>query len=211
MSAPGVPPLLNTAANVQNTVVLLAADAVGVVNLLESPQWGLFTLAGAPAFAAAGSGIIQQVLTALGAGGQSVGSVEYSQESRNASAPQEQGSFTTYNKVALPYNGRVTYIIGGTQSQRAAFLAAVQSLQASITLFNLVTPEITYNNCNITHHDYRRTAQNGVSMLAVDIWVEEVRVGGPAAFANTATPAGADQVNGGTVQPVPATVAGAPT
>jgi len=40
-----------------------------------------------------------------------------------------------------------------------------------------------------------------VTLLVVDVWVEQVRVTGTSQFSNTAQPAGADQVNGGTVQP----------
>ena len=205
--APGVPPVLRTVGEIQNDIVLVAADAVGIIHLFAAPQWGFFTTAGQPAFAAASSGIVSAVLQVLGAGGQSVGELEYRQDHRVATAPQEQGGFLSYNKVATPFGGRVTYIVGGTSAQRGAFLAAVKAMQASLTILNLVMPEFTYPSCNIVHHDLRRTAKNGISMFSVDIWAEEVRVTGTAAFSNTKQPSGADPVNGGTVQPQTPTAA----
>ncbi len=95
----------------------------------------------------------------------------------------------------------MTYIISGSTAQRQQFLGQVQALQESLTLLNLTMPEYHYPNCTITHHDFRRSSRNGVTMFAVDIWVEEVRISGTAAYSNTATPSGADPVNGGTVQP----------
>lgn len=203
--APGVPPLLRTIDEVQNDIVLIGADALSIINLLSTPQWGLFDSSGKPAFkpipAAGLSGIVSTVLQVLGAGGQSVGEEEYSLDHRVSDAPQEQGSFVSYNKVSSPYAGRVTYLCGGTSSQRGAFLTAVKAAQQSLNLYSLVMPEITYQSCTIVHHSYRRTARNGITLIAVDVWVEEVRVTGTAAFTNTQAPSGAAMVNGGTVQP----------
>lgn len=206
--APGVPPVLRQIGQVQNDIVLLAADAVGVLNLFATPQWGLYLPNGKPALGTAAqglsaSGIIATVLQTLGAGGQSVGGVEYRLDHRIATAPQEQGAFLSYNKVSTPFSGRVTYIIGGTAQQRGIFLAKIELLQQSLDLINLVMPEISYFNCNVVHHDFRRTAKNGITMFEVDVWVEEVRVTGTAAFSNTQQPGGADPVNGGSVQPQP--------
>ncbi len=199
--APGVPSVLRQVGAVQNNVVLLAADAVGVVGLFQGAQWGLFTQAGAPAFGSQFGGIISVVLNALGSSGQSVGDVEFRLDHRVSTAPQEQGAFLSYNKVSTPFSGRVTYIVSGTAGQRSAFLSQVYALQGSTTLLTLMMPEFSYPSCTIVHHDLRRSAKNGVSMFAVDIWVEEVRITGTAAYSNTATPAGAASTNGGTVQP----------
>lgn len=204
--APGVPPLLRQVGQVQSTVVLAVADAAIVfstLGVLGAPQWGLFTQAGAPAFAAAGAGGIATVVTNFlsGGSGLSVGDVEFRLDHRIATAPQEQGAFLSYNKVSAPFDGRVTYIVSGTAAQRSQFLSQVLALQKSLTLLNLTMPEYVYPSCNIVHHGLRRSAKDGVTMIAVDIWVEEVRITGTAAFSNTAAPSGAAQTNAGTVQP----------
>ena len=184
-----------------------------IANAFATPQWGLFNQSGQPAFLLPEVGIVAQVLTALtGGSGQSVGDLEFRAENRIATAPQEQGAFLSYNKVSTPFQGRVTYIISGSQSQRAQFIAQVQSAKDATpprtnAIFSLVMPEYSFPSCTVTHFDFRRTARNGVSMFAVDIWVEEVRITGLAAYSNTATPAGAAQTNSGTVQPTTPTPA----
>ena len=201
-NAPGVPTLLRTVDTIQNTVVLLVSDAIEIINMFKAPKWGIFTQAGQPAFAAAAaSGIIAQVLSALNGTSQSVADLEFRLDHRISTAPQEAGAFLSYNKVSTPFSGRVTYMISGDEAQRSAFLSSVLAAQKSTTLFDLYMPEYVYPSCNITHHDFKRTARNGVSMMAVDIWVEEIRISGTAAYTNTAVPSGAAQVNSGTVQP----------
>lgn len=199
---PGVP-ALSGPVRLQSNVVLLASDAANVISLFLGPQWGLFTQSGAPAFASLGiPGILGAGIGRLiGLGGQSVAEFEYRQDHRISTAPQEQGAFLSYNKVATPFNGRVSYIVSGISAQRQVFIEAVQSMQKSLTLLSLVMPEFTFPSVNVVHHDFRRTAKNGVSMFVVEVWVEEVRITGTAAYTSTATPAGANQVNGGSVQP----------
>ena len=200
--APGVPNVLRQVGAVQNTIVQLVADVGIIANLFSTPQWGLFTAAGASAFANAPGNLLGAILSVLtGATGPSVGEVEYRVDYQISTAPQEQGAFMSYNKVSTPFAGRVTYLVGGTQAQRNAFLQTVASMQQSLTLYSLVMPEITYASCNVTHYDFRRAARNGLTLLAVDIWVEEVRVVGSPQFSNTAQPQGANQVNTGSVQP----------
>jgi hypothetical protein len=199
--SPGVPPLLRQAGNVQNNIGLLASDAVSVLRLFNPAQWGLFDSSGQPAFGTPGGGIVSAALQVLGAGGQSVGDIEYRLDYRIATAPQEMGAFLSYNKVSTPFNGRVSYIVGGLESQRGAFLQQVLAAEQALTLYSLVMPEITYPSCNVTHHDYRRTSQRGVALIVVDVWVEEVRISGTTQYSNTQQPSGANPTNGGTVQP----------
>lgn len=188
-------------------IVLLASDAANVVNLFTGPQWGLFTAAGAPAFSPLPGGIIAQVLTTLASGfgqGQSISKLGYRVDHRVTTAPQEQGAFMSYNKVSTPFQGRVTYMISGNVGLRHAFIQQLQALQASLTLLSLVMPDYTFPSCTIVHHDFDRSAHSGVSMYPVEIGVEEIRVTGTTQFTQTASPSGANQVNGGTVQTLPA-------
>jgi hypothetical protein len=197
--------VLRQIGNIQNTAVLLAADTIEVVGMFQAPRWGIFTASGAPAFIGAqDSGLLAQVISFLGPTAQSVGAVGFRSEYRISTAPQEQGAFQSYNKVQMPFDGRVTYRVGGTQAQRSSFLQQVIAAEASLDLFSLVTPEITYPSVNITHHDYRRTASAGLTLIEVDIWVEEVRVSGTTQYtnSNTGSPSGSDAVNGGAVQPL---------
>jgi hypothetical protein len=194
----------------QNNAVLLVSDAFSVINLFSGPQWGLFTQNGQPAFQTQQTaGIFQTVLNALGpggqGGGQSVDSVDYSLDYRVSTAPQTNSSFMSYNKVSSPFDGKVTYNVSGTEAQRNTFLGLVRSAEASLTLFDLVMPEITYTSCNVIHHSFRRTAEHGLTMIVVDVWVEEIRVTGTTQFSNTTAPSGANPQSVGQVQPSPVT------
>lgn len=216
--APGVPALPRLAGITLATPVILAADVLSIYSLFQPAQWGFYTLDNSPAFDASGGidvstpfgsvnlgGLAAGALRLLGPQSQSVVDFEYRQENRISSAPQEQGSFLSYNKVGSPFNGRVSYAVGGLESQRSAFLSQVDTKISGLELLNLVMPERTYKNVNITHYDFKRTARNGVTMFLVNIWCEEIRIVQPAAFSNTKLPTGVANQNVGTVAPVTAT------
>jgi hypothetical protein len=180
--ANGIPQLLGSIAGVTNTVALLTADAQNIANMFGPPQWGVY-LNGAMAISP-----------------DSFSSFDHKKDWRISDFPQQEGAFESYNKVATPYDARVSMTKGGTVSDRLSFLQSAQSAAASLNLYDILTPEQTYKNCNITHIDLRRTATNGVTLLTVDLWFEEIRIAASAKLSNTAAPSGADPVNGGTVQ-----------
>lgn len=182
MTTPGIPPLTVPFHIV--TPILLVADAVSAILGFGQPQWGIFDQSNNPVIIA-----------------DSVVAVDYKQGWHIADYPIEQGDFASYNKVATPFDARVTFTQGGTESDRAAFLAAIEAAAASLDLYNVVTPEKTYLNANIEHYDYRRTSRNGVGLLTVDVGLVEIRQVATTTFTQTAQPSGVDQVNGGTVQP----------
>jgi hypothetical protein len=187
--APGVPAVLRAAgAAVTLAAPLLTADGPGVLQQFVPPQWGIYFSTGAPAVVA-----------------DSVFDVEFRQEYRIAQAPQEQGAFTSYNKVQVPFDARVTFAQGDDQASRSQFLQQILQAAASLDLLNLVTPEITYTGVNIVHHGYRRAAASGATLLLVDVWVEQVRVTGTTQFSssNTGGASGSDPQNIGAVTPMP--------
>lgn len=222
-NAPGVPALPRAAGVVSAVVQLLVSDALSLFSGLDSPSWGLF-LDGVP------------VVTA-----ESVVSFDFKKGARISSFPVENGGFESYNKVQQPYDVRLRFATGGTEADRQALLESVAAAIRSLSLMDAVSPEAVYPNVNPVHYDYRRTHVNGVGLLQVDVFCEEVRVraastfttstattsspttsdaGGNTAANGTTTfndrfpttapivaplsPSAAPQVNGGTVQPVPA-------
>lgn len=202
---PGVPLLpRKVGASPINNLILLASDAATILRLFQGPQWGLFDDSGQSPFAAipgfAGA-LLSGAIRVLGGGGLSTGSVEFRNDNRISTAPQERGAFLSYNKVSGPFNGRVTYVISGIASQKTAFLAECRAQLDGLELLTLAMPEYTWPSCNVVHYDLRRDYKS-VSMFAVDIWVEEVRETGTAAFTNTQTASGSSQMNGGTVSPM---------
>lgn len=189
-AAPGVPALLTgTSALLSTGLTLLTGDTFSGFGQTGIPQWGIF-LNGQPVVLA-----------------DSVIAFDYKKESTISDYPLEGGQFETYNKVAIPFDARVKFSAGGSQSNRAAFLASIQAIVDDYNLYDVVTPEIVYTSCNIRHHDYQRTSHNGLGLLSVTIWLQQVRVSVGQAGSNTKSASGANQVNGGSVQPIAPTSA----
>lgn len=144
--------------------VTIRTAALGAVQgrlwqiLKALPVWGVFDASGAP--------------VALS---DAVEGFEYHNESPVSTAPVQAGSFTSYNKVDTPYNVAVRLVKGGSEKDRSDFLKALEAARASLTLYNVVTPERTYTNANIVSLDYRRTAEDGYAQIRADIQIQEVR------------------------------------
>ena len=183
---PGVPPVLRQVGAINSNIVLLVADVGRIINLFSGPQWGLFAKGAAPVL------IPDSVLK-----------VSYRNETMVSSAPQEKGGFMSYNKVQQPFNARVTFAKGGTAASRLAFLTACEAALHSLELYDLVMPEGSRKNVNVTHYDFERTAMSGVTLLTVDVWVEEIRIVGSPQFSNTAAPGGADPQSAGALSATP--------
>lgn len=190
-NVPGVPPLSSFAAT---TLVLLTVDALLSTLQFEPPAWGVY-LDGAPALPEANS----------------VLSFDYRQDWSIADYPVEGGGFQSYDKVQHPFESRVRITSGSSPAARQALLDALDVVANSLELYDIVTPEKVYTSVNVSHCDLHRTATNGVGVLIVDVWFQEIREGATTQFSNAQQPAQSGQQNIGTVQPqptVPGTAAG---
>lgn len=181
---PGVPPLLRSLIPVFNDVQPLAADTTSTFGQSPAPQWGIFKGG-------------QAVVVA-----DSVQRVEYRQDWDMLDYPLEQGAFESYNKVNGPFEAKVRFATGSTETDRQALLNSIEAIAGTLELYDVVTPEKIYQSTNITHFDYSRTAATGGGLLQVDVWVVEIRVNATAKFSSTKADASADPVNDGTVQTV---------
>jgi hypothetical protein len=186
------------------TIRLLQADVRTIGGMFFGPEWGIFTTGGQP-FAIPNSFV----------------SVDYRKEFRISDYPVESGGFQSFNKVATPFDVRVRFAISGPSSStfgdignlltgsqgttRSDFLTQVDLACKSLDLFSVVTPDATYPSVNIVHYDYRRERQNGVGIILVDVWCQEVRVTATTQFSDTKSPEGALNQSGGTVQGQPPT------
>lgn len=163
---------------------VLTADDPMVSLSQPKPVWGVLSGDGAPVALA-----------------DSFVSMEFVKDWSISKNPVAPNSFRAYNKVERPYEGRVTYAKGGSESDRSDFLADIDAAVASTDLFNLVTPDAVYINANLISYSYERRAEKGVNLLVVEIHIEEVRVTATTTFSNTKSPISNGAVNGGTVQP----------
>lgn len=137
---------------------LLTEDTVTQFSGIFGPQWGIF-LDGAPTVDA-----------------NSVISFEYRKDFTISDYPVEQGGFESYDKVQLPGICKVRYAQGGSVADRQAFLASIEAIDNDTNLYDVVTPEVTYISFNIHHVDYRRTANQGMGLITVDVWLTEIRI-----------------------------------
>ena len=196
-------------------IQLLTADALDLsIGTLLAPTWGVY-LNGQPVIqpATQAGQIISAALAPVEAIASLIGApnivpvmastidFEYGQDRPISNYPQEQGAFQSYDKVTLPFDVKVRLACGGSVSNRQAFLTTCMAINASFALFDVVTPEYTYTSVNCHHMDFRRSARAGVTLLAIDLWFENVPVSAAAIFTNTQQPGNSARQSIGNVQP----------
>lgn len=125
----------------------------------------------------------------------------------------ERGAFESYDKVELPHETRIRFAAGGTRANREKLLRAINLIAPDLNLYDIVTPEITYVNCNVATPSYQRQPNRGNGLLQVDVVFREIRQtvaeagSGSILPPSAALPSGASPQNGGTVQPQSLTAA----
>lgn len=160
-------------------------QAVDTTSYNPAPQWAIVDSTGNPAILP-----------------DSVVEFEYRGEMRICSHPVEQGSFASYNKIAIPFSVRTVLSCNGNGPMtRDQFLSEIETMRESTDLVSIVTPDDVYENCNLVHVDYRREARQGVSLIFAQLWFQEVRQG-TSTTTSTAQPDGADSSQQGQVSPV---------
>lgn len=183
-NVPGVPAL---SSYLSNAVVLLAADAISLLFGGLTNPWGVY-LDGAVAFD-------YDSFNALSFRKEGV-IADYQVEGEGGAS-----GFMSYDKVALPFECRVRLVVGGSEARREALLSQIADAQEDLELYDVVTPERLYQNCNILRHSYERTASEGVGLIKIDITFQEIRSSEVTAFSNTQQPGSAGQQGLGNVQP----------
>lgn len=166
---PGVPPLLRdpTGALGSFSAVLDTPSQDIGTQPTPAPVWGIFDDTGAE---------IISPDTFVG--------MQYSNSTRLSNYPLEQGAFESYNKVNNPYDVNVTMAVGGSEANRAAFLAIARDIANSMGLYTVVTPEEVFPSVNIERYDYSRTVHNGVGIVSVTFYLKQIRINATAEFTN---------------------------
>lgn len=196
-------------------VDLLVADAVDLaLNFALAPQWGVY-LNGSPVIQPASLSLLtgavpllataQAIASTLGSPiSQATASTvefEYAQEWPISTYPQEQGAFQSYDKVTLPFDVKLKMASGGDTTDRQLFLDTCLAIADSFALFDVVTPEMVLISVSASHIGWRRTATEGATLIAVDLWFQQISVTSTATFTSTQTPVNAGQQSIGNVQP----------
>lgn len=198
--ADGVPNVFRTAEGaasaqvaVEDASPLLTADNLNVQAQTRS-TWGIYKADGT-----------------LSLDVDSIVSVEPGREARQSTYPVADGGFQSFNKVLTPGDCRVSVTKGGNDTERKAFLDALDVMLESTDLYSIVMPDQTMTNRDLLGIHYPRTAERGATLITVELSFEEVRVSAVAAFADSTQPEGNTATQGGPVQAVTPTIAQTPT
>ena len=128
-------------------------------------------------------------------------SFEYKNERKIPNYPVEEGSFQSYNKVALPFDCRLVVTCSGNGSMsKQGFLLAIQNYLDSLTLLTITTPDASYPNCNLIHADYRRESRQGATLLMAQLWFQEIKIAQQSSV-STVQPSGASRRSFGNLSP----------
>jgi hypothetical protein len=182
-NVPGVPALASYALD---TGLQLLTGSLFSYGNDSTPEWGIY-LNGMPA-------VVADIVRGF----------DFRVERAISNYPIERGGFESYDKVAVPYLAKVQFSTGGSAQNRAALLTSVARatdllIGGKPAKFDVVTPEIVYLSCSISHYDYNRTALSGLGLLTVDVWVQEVREQNTNPSPSV-SPSGASTTQGGEVQ-----------
>lgn len=129
---------------------------------------------------------------------------EFRGETRICNYPVEQGSFSAYNKVLIPYDIRLVMSCSGQFAMsRDDFIRQLDIMLNSTEIFTIATPDGAYPDMNLVHFDYRKTSRDGVSLLQAMCFFEEVMQTAVAEYENTRQPSGNDPASQGQVIATP--------
>lgn len=216
---PGVPALSGYAAGAGSLAVADALVGVAALGGVLQPQWGIY-LNGAPVVQPANA-VTQALGGAIALGASIAGlfglpvfvtasfvEMEYKNDNPVSDYPVEDGGFQSYDKVQLPFDLRVRLACAGTTVQLQQFQDLILAMALDLNLYDVVTPDQVFSSVNCLHVDYRRTANNGVSMIVADLFFQEIRVTATSTFQSTQQPYSQSQVGDGAVGAATPTQAG---
>jgi hypothetical protein len=186
--APGIPAVLRSGAAILDAATL---NKLGIGDALNSflgsnaPKWGLYDTDGNPVVFA-----------------DSVEAFDYNSGSSVSNYPIEGGKFSSYNKVANPYDIVLRMNCGSAIDNRVDFLVGLENAAASLELYTVVTPEFVYHDANVVSFNYRRESTSGANKIIADVHITEVRQVEASQFTNTKSDSAVGAVSLGQIQPV---------
>ncbi|MCX5616990.1 hypothetical protein NQF87_08420 [Bombella sp. TMW 2.2559] len=153
---------------------------------------------------------------------ETLGINEYSTISKS---PQEDGNFSSYNKVYEPFTATVRFICDGSETGSIAenllpgfvrgilgdgpdtvrrdFVATLAALVKDTNLYFVATPERIYKHANIINYRIERKSDQGINMIVADVALQEVRSTKKTGWVTVRHPQGAQTQNNGSVSPEP--------
>ncbi|MET3815331.1 hypothetical protein [Pantoea sp. UYEF8] len=151
-----------------NETTLLSAINSGnifsIINSTLSPGYGIYLKSGLAAL---------NPTSFLG--------IEYGADASVVSAPIEQGSYSSFNKVKRPpvirvlftlegwtgFSGSIPNLTNFSLTSRADMLAALDEMVATADVYDIETPDTTYEDYDLVRYNYR-TSDRDVTLLTVE-------------------------------------------
>jgi len=171
-NVPGVPQLPRSPGQLINDLVALALpDQAATSGAASSaPVWGVFLFTEVddpddPDY----PGTFDAVLTP-----DSILSLDNDNEWTVSAFPVEEGKIGTYNKVLNPFETSLTMTVTGSVTDRQNFLNAVAAIAPDTNLYTIVTPEYTYNSCNVTRFSNPRHGPANSNRVSIDIFFIQI-------------------------------------
>lgn len=107
--------------------------------------------------------------------------IEYGADSSVVSAPIEQGSYSSFNKVKRPpiirvlftlegwtgFSGSIPNLTNFTLTSRSDMLAALDAMVTDAQVYDIETPDTTYEDYDLVRYNYR-TSDRDVTLLTVE-------------------------------------------
>lgn len=151
-----------------NETTLLSAISSGnifsIINSTLSPGYGIYLKTGMKALSPS---------SFLG--------IEYGADASVVSAPIESGSYSSFNKVKRPpiirvlftlegwtgFSGSIPNLTNFTLTSRSDMLAALDAMVADAQVYDIETPDTTYEGYDLVRYNYR-TSDRDVTLLTVE-------------------------------------------
>lgn len=124
--------------------------------------------------------------------------IEYGADASIVSAPIEMGSYSSFNKVKRPavirvlftlegwtgYSGSIPNLTNFTLTSRSDMLAALDAMVADAQVYDIETPDTTYEDYDLVRYNYR-TSDRDVTLLTVEAIFQAVLQEAEVGLSNT--------------------------
>ncbi|MCH7217999.1 hypothetical protein EFJ96_17550 [Escherichia coli] len=153
--------------SLNETTILSAINSGNIFSIINSildPTYGIYLKSGVKALSPT---------SFLG--------IEYGADASVVSSPIEKGSYSSFNKVKRPpiirvlftlegwtgYSGSIPNLTNFTLTSRSDMLAALDTMVADAQVYDIETPDTTYEDYDLVRYNYR-TSDRDVTLLTVE-------------------------------------------
>lgn len=153
--------------SLNETTILSAINSGNIFSIINSilePSYGIYLKSGLKALSPT---------SFLG--------IEYGADASVVSSPIEKGSYNSFNKVKRPpiirvlftlegwtgYSGSIPNLTNFTLTSRSDMLAALDAMVADAQVYDIETPDTTYEDYDLVRYNYR-TSDRDVTLLTVE-------------------------------------------